>query len=49
MTQVAAPSESTGRDSPPRSIRSTFAALELDTRLLGMVVAAQPKRAEVVR
>ena len=39
MTQVAAPSESTGRDSPPRSIRSTFAALELDTRLLGMVVA----------
>jgi len=39
MTQVAAPSESTGRDSPPRSIRSFFAALELDTRLLGMVVA----------
>jgi D-xylose transport system permease protein len=39
MTQVAAPSESTGRDSPPRSIRSIFSALELDTRLLGMVVA----------
>ena len=39
MTQVAAPSESTGRDSPPRSLRSVFGVLELDTRLLGMVAA----------
>ncbi len=39
MTQVAAPTESTGRDSPPRSLRSVFGVLELDTRLLGMVAA----------
>ncbi len=40
MTETTIPSQgTTGETPPPRSLRSTLFALELDTRLLGMIAA----------